>query len=230
MINVYIVEDNPNLLDDMVYCLNTEGHSCHGATDATAFDALMTKQLPDIVILDWELLGENGLSIAKRLRADDKTRQIGIIFLTAKTDLDNRLAGLDVADAYHIKPMDFSELSAVISSMHRRITPISPSSDPQWQLHQKSMALHEPLGGIISLSYREYTILNAMIQSNDATISVRSIIELWGEDWVYFEKNRLELFVSRLRTKIKVFNADVNPIRSIRHKGYILLLKIELKD
>lgn len=232
MIKTYIVEDNQDLLDDITYCLSAEGHDCQGANNASAFDILMAKQTPDIVILDWSLLGEDGLSIAQRLRNDEKTCQIGIIFLTAKDSLDARLLGLDVADSYLVKPIDFQELSAIISSVHRRTaTNNSQSVEPTWQLHKKKMELHTPLNEIISLSYRECLALQELTQSHNKPISSRHIVESWDENWLLYEKNRLELFFSRLRAKIRKFTeGKFNPIRSIRHEGYMLMIAVELND
>jgi len=232
VIKVYIVEDHSYLLEDIVHCLNEQGYDCKGASNSTSFNKLITKQLPDIVVLDWMLPDEDGLAIAKKLRNDVKTKNIGIVFLTARGDVDDRILGLEIADSYQVKPVDYRELGAIINSIYRRSSIDKGTSDqPNWTLYESTLELHSPLGQIISLSHREFVVLRQFSRSADKPVSSQQIVELWNENWLTYEKNRLELFLSRLRTKIKsINNQSMNPIRAVRHEGYILLLKIEIKE
>ena len=68
MIKVYVVEDNNYLLEDIVHSLKFQGYDCYGVLDALAFNELLAKEVPDLIILDWNLPGEDGLSIAERLQ------------------------------------------------------------------------------------------------------------------------------------------------------------------
>jgi len=75
MIKVYVVEDRGYLLDDIVYSLKVQGHDCRGVENAPQLEALIKQELPDIVILDWTLSGDDGLSIARKLRKNKATKQ-----------------------------------------------------------------------------------------------------------------------------------------------------------
>ncbi len=232
MIKVNVVEDNQFLLDDIIYSLNTRGFDCGGAVNAKSFDCLMLSKQPDIVILDITLPDESGLSIARRLRDSHKTKNIGIVFLTARGSLNDRIEGLELADSYQVKPIDYGELAAVITSVYRRLpTNGSFLENLVWQLHEKTLELHSPLGEILGVSYREYIVLQELCQSTTGPVSAKQIIEAWNENWLTYEKNRLELLLSRLRSKIKGLSNDkANPIRSIRNQGYNLMIVIEIKS
>ncbi|BCG63937.1 MAG: two-component system, OmpR family, response regulator [Methyloprofundus sp.] len=230
MPRVYIVEDNLHLLEDSLLCLKAQGINCYGAANAKELHSLMIEKLPDVLILDWMLPDEDGLAIAQRLRADEQTQHIGIVFLTARGRLDDRITGLEFADSYHTKPIDYRELTAVINSISRRITTKALTTlESTWQLHAKKLEVHSPTGRVLTLSHREFITLQILTQNHGSAISAKQIIEAWGEDWVLFERNRMELLLSRLRSKIKAINSDQsNPIRSIRNQGYQLAISIEI--
>lgn len=232
MIKVYVVEDNHYLLEDIVDSLNLLGYDCHGAIDAITFDALLSTELPDLVILDWNLPGEDGLSIAKRLNINGRTNHIGIIFLTARACIDDRVAGLEIADSYLTKPIDYQELGAIVSSIHRRLgCNTSAIKESVWQLREKTLELQTPQNRILSLSSREYIALYKLAESPGTPVIARNIVEAWGDNWLSFEKNRLELLFSRLRRKIKdSSDIKINPIRSVRNEGYLLMIPVNLEN
>lgn len=232
MIRVYVVEDNPHLLEDSVLCLGRHGFDCHGAPDAAGFDALMSGQWPDVVVLDWMLPGEDGLAIARRLRADARTARLGLIFLTARSTLDDRVAGLEAADSYLVKPVDYRELAAVIVSVYRRLGfGDLPKDQSSWRLLIDKLELHSPTGEIISLSHRECVVLRELARNASMPVSAKTIALALDEDWLSFEKNRLELLLSRLRSKIRVGDdANANPFRSARNQGYRLMVPMIVSE
>ena len=76
MIRIYIVEDNAQLLEDAILCLNAQGFDCYGASDGQSFNTLISERLPDIAVLDWGLPDETGLAISQRLRNNEQTNKI----------------------------------------------------------------------------------------------------------------------------------------------------------
>ena len=118
---VIVVEDNPALRQAMITGLSALGHKVRGATDGEALDQELRADSADIVVLDIGLGDgcEDGFAIAARLR---RSVRCAIIMVTAKNELDARIRGLESgADAYMVKPFDFCELSAVMSSVMRRL-------------------------------------------------------------------------------------------------------------
>ena len=134
MLTVAIVEDNADVLDDVLFNLGRMGFQASGFTDGAALDAaLATGQVWPVLVLDLGLPGEDGLSIARRLRQSYPA--VGIIALTARGRLDDRVAGLNEGfDLYLVKPVDMVELAAAIRAVARRVTQIGLTT-PQWRLN-----------------------------------------------------------------------------------------------
>jgi len=231
MIKVYIVEDRGHLLDDIVYSLKVQGHDCRGVHNVQQLEALIEQELPDIVILDWTLSGDDGLSIARKLRQNKITKQIGIIFLTARSSLHERLIALELVDSYQVKPVDYRELGAIIASIYRRLGVSEAQHIPEisWRLHENSHELHAPSGPVLKLSFREYQLIAKLAENKLPTVSSQTIVELWGEEWAGYKKNRLELILSRLRKKIMAIDPLIsNPIQAVRNLGYSLQIPIKV--
>jgi len=230
---IYVVEDNKSLLKDSVQWINHHDHNCHGAPDAVQFDALMSNEVADLVVLDWMLPGEDGLAIAQRLRSNNKTQNIGIIFLTARTDVNDRISGHDVADAYLTKPVNYKELSAIINSVLRRINNHEKNDSPDlpWQLFVRERHMRSPCGQTIHLTWRECAIITLLTQNLSEQVPTQMLMNAIKENPKVYEKNRLEMLLSRLRVKFKLIDGGhFNPIRSGRNKGYRLMLPFKIND
>jgi two-component system phosphate regulon response regulator PhoB len=103
--SILIVEDEPAILELVAINLEHVGYDTLRARDAEVAAEILTRVLPDLVLLDWMLPGQSGLSLARRLRADSRTRELPIIFLTARAEELDKVAGLEVgADDYITKP------------------------------------------------------------------------------------------------------------------------------
>lgn len=228
---VYIVEDSPELLSDALIWLNDDEFKCHGATNAKELDELMASQSPDLVIIDWMLPGEDGLSIANRLRLSEENEQIGVVFMTARRDIDDRLTGLEVADAYMTKPVDYRELKAVVRSVIRRLNPSSERNEPSWLLSETGLTIQSPSKNTTHLTDRELIVLKVLLKNNEKIVSLKQINNVLEQSHPALEKSTLERLISRLRTKLKSISSDdENPIRSYRFTGYRLTLPITLDD
>jgi len=229
---IYVVEDNNLLLNDTVQWINQTEHDCQGALNASEFDELMDNEAADLVILDWMLPGEDGKAIAHRLSSSPINKHIGIIFVTALSHIEQRISGLDVADAYLTKPVNYSELSAMINSVMRRIKPVQESIVmPSWKLSTHKQLVFSPSGETITLTWRESNILALLIENLTTSVSAQEMVKAIDEQWLNFEKNRLEVLLYRLRVKLKnKQNINFNPIRSYRNKGYQLMLPFIIED
>ncbi len=230
MTRIYFVEDNTHLLSDGLVWLDGAAYQAYGANQAKEFDALMAEQLPDIVLLDWMLPGEDGLSIARRLRSAEATQHIGIIFITARNAIEDRIAGLTEADAYISKPFDYRELLAIIRSVARRIGGTSPAID-SWTLISGKRVLISPTGPEQAVSERENIILALLARHSGQIVSAKTIADALDENPNLFEKSRVEMSLSRLRAKLKMDDSNTNnPIRNFRNRGYQLMIPLNVED
>ena len=120
-VRVMVVEDNPYLLEELLFQLSSTGFSVRGARDGVTMDAMLQDAPCDVLVLDLNLPGEHGYSIARRMC--DPAR-LGIIMLTARDAIEDKLQGFDEgADNYFVKPLDHRELVACILALYRRLHP-----------------------------------------------------------------------------------------------------------
>ncbi|NVK71897.1 MAG: response regulator transcription factor [Oceanospirillaceae bacterium] len=225
MTRIYFVEDNTILLDNGLLWLKNEGYDAHGASSAKELSSLMENQIPNLVILDWNLPGEDGLSIASKLRNNPKTQDIFIIFVTARNSMDDRLSALGEADAYITKPFDYRELLATIRALLRRSNNDTEQDLSIWKYLPAQRIIRSPDEIELEITEKESMLIQLFIQHPKKVVSPKMISEAFGEDFSIFDKNRIEVLVSRLRNKLKT--ANNNPIRSFRNKGYQLMIKVE---
>src|SRR6202158_2998909 len=123
---ILIVEDDPEISRLVADFMRREGFEVVSAADGKAMDAVLQRLRPDLLILDLMLPGEDGLSICRRLRADDS---VPILMLTAKSDEIDRVVGLEIgADDYLAKPFSSRELLARARAIMRRTTPVAPQA------------------------------------------------------------------------------------------------------
>src|SRR3954447_16482218 len=121
---VLVVEDEPQILELVAVNLEHLGHKVLRASSAEEADSAIRTALPDVVVLDWMLPGESGLSFARRLRADERTRELPILILTARAMEQDKITGLEAgADDYLTKPFSPRELAARIKAVLRRRAP-----------------------------------------------------------------------------------------------------------
>lgn len=226
MTHIYFVEDNPLLLKNGLLWLKNEGYEAHGATSAKELARLMLHQIPDLIILDWNLPGEDGLSIAGKLRSNPETQDLFIIFVTARNSMDDRLSALGEADAYITKPFDYRELLATIRALLRRSNNNDTEQDLNtWKYLPLQHIIRSPDEVELEITEKESILIQLFIQHSGKVISPKMISEAFNEDLSIFDKNRIEVLVSRLRNKLKTGND--NPIRSFRNKGYQLMIKVK---
>lgn len=121
---ILIVEDEPAIAELMAVNLRHNGFQPVWASDAVTAQKELDEVLPDVILLDWMLPGESGLSLARRWRGNPRTKQVPILMITARGDEPDRVAGLDAgADDYIVKPFSPRELLARIRAVLRRRAP-----------------------------------------------------------------------------------------------------------
>lgn len=219
---IVVVEDEADLREEVVFNLAGEGFDVVGVGDGVGLQRELL-QHTDLVLLDVGLPGEDGFSIARRLRSDPASLSIGIIMLTAMGTLNERVQGLeDGADAYLVKPVDFLELRACIESLSRRLSfDASRTAEGCWTYGSARWELVAPSGAKIKLTLTEKKLIDILVREPGKAVTRRDIIaQGLGESLAYYDERRLEALVSRLRRKIEQSYPLSQPIQSAHGVGY----------
>ncbi len=223
---VAIVEDNAGLLEDLLHSLERHGFDATGFGDGSALDAALAAGAQwQVLVLDLGLPGENGLSIARRLR--DSHPGLGIVMLTARSTVDDRITGLNVgADIYLTKPVDLHEVAAAVAAVARRVgrTTAAVGASSAWQLDAARMQLRPPEGEAIDLTISEVQILQAIARSPDQIADRDTLARALGKNPLSYEEHTLEVMVSRLRQKL----GGHAPLRAVRGRGYAFTAPMRL--
>lgn len=221
--NILVVEDEPAIQELIAANLLHAGHHVLRANDAEEAALLVRDTLPDVVLLDWMLPGMPGLQFARRLRADERTRDLPIIMLTARSEEHDKIAGLEAgADDYLTKPFPMEELIARVRALLRRpalVQELAPqlgdiSISPQ-------QACMHCAGSAIALPPAELQIMLSLVRKAGATVR-RSTLEAaaWGMSSVV-TPNALDVALHRLRRKLAAAGSCME-IVNIRGQGYAL--------
>lgn len=228
-ITVCIVEDEAVLLEEMSFQLRHCGYTVHGFPSAPELYRHMAVQPCTVVVLDVGLPGEDGLTICKYVR--QYQQNLGVILVTARGMRHDRLAGLDAgADAYLVKPVDMDELLLLINRLATRqgsqATAPAPPTRPQaaghWRLDEQSMQLLSPNETPARLSMAELQVVRTLLGRPGTPCThaeIAAALGLLPEEW---DRHRVEVVVSRLRSKVERETGHAIPIRSVRGVGYAM--------
>ena len=226
MIRVVLVEDDADLLDDIAFALRDEDLQVTACADGPALDRHLAGAGFDVVVLDIGLPGEDGLSIARRLRRTQP--QLGIVMLTARTAASARVRGMEEgADAYLGKPVDLRELALVIRALARRLGVGEAPSARTLTLLVAENALLTPAGLRVELTPSESLVLSRLSRASGRQATRRQIIEAFGAAYLDYDERRLEAIVSRLRRKLEAAGLAADTLRAVRGVGYVLQVPVQ---
>ena len=225
MTRIGLIEDNIEYRDNLAFFLRREGFDVAFESDGHAIDATLAQHPCDLILLDLGLPYEDGLVIAQRLRALQP--ELGIVMLTARGSLDERLSGMrDGADAYLVKPVDFRELMAVLKSLLRRLDIGAESTDkpsktpPVWRLRPAQLQLVPPDGSPIKLTGREAKLLGHMVRAYPNAVARQALVNSSDAVLTPLDFRHLEVALSRLRKKIQDATGQ-GLILASRSEGYL---------
>lgn len=224
-LRLIVVEDDNELRDILATGLTLFGHIVRSAPDAASLYNVLADFPADIVILDLGLPGEDGISLAMRLR--QQGRSCGIIMLTARGKVDDRILGLSSgADLYFVKPVDIRELDAAIRSLSRRLF-IDKNKKDSWRFDRQSANLITPRGKAIALSAHECILVGTLLASAGNSVSRQEIFAALHQPDDFYGDRRLETLISRLRAKVRAVDPEsALPIRARHNLGYAFLADV----
>lgn len=222
-LNILIVEDNDELRETTADVLRGEGHHVTGVDCAEAVPEQLSAV--NLMLIDLNLPGEDGLELARRIRAAQP--RLGIIMMTARRlPAEKKLGYESGADLYIPKPVAFEELTAAIGSLARRLQPTA--GDGRLSLHQARLVLDGNNGQLVTVSPYETALLVAFTRAREQRLESWQLIELLKKDDAQDPKAALELQIVRLRKKLQQAGAASPSILSIRGWGYQLCLPLRI--
>ena len=219
---ILVVEDEPAIQELIAYNLKQAGHVPLRADNAEQALNLVANALPDLVLLDWMLPGLSGIEFARRLRADKRTRSIPIIMLTARSDEQDKLQGLETgADDYITKPFSPRELNARIKAVLRRRAPEMTDDMVQLGGLKLDPASHRVTGNgePVELGPTEFRLLHFLMTHAERVHSRTQLLDqIWG-DHVFVEERTVDVHIRRLRKALEPTELD-NLVQTVRGTGY----------
>ncbi|UOG91379.1 MAG: phosphate regulon transcriptional regulator PhoB [Candidatus Thiothrix sulfatifontis] len=220
---ILCIEDEAAIRSMIRFSLEREGFTVQEAADARTARDMAADQSPDLMLVDWMLPDLSGPELIRRFRSDPLTRDIPIIMLTAKSEEDDMIHGLDAgADDYLIKPVSLKSLSARIKALLRRTDGFDEQrviNAGRLQLNQNAHQLRID-GTPVHLGTTEYRLLEFFMQHPEKVYSRAQLLDfVWGQN-TYIEERTVDVHVLRLRKTLKTYAAD-NVIQTVRGAGYL---------
>ena len=231
-----VVDDDADLRELLCGYLTDNGYQVRSVADGAAMWLEVHKQMPDLIILDVMLPGEDGLTLCRNLRSQS---QVSVLMLTAKGDEMDRIIGLEMgADDYLPKPFHTRELLARIKSILRRVSETAEGSvktqrQPQrlvfsgWMLDLPARHLVDAQGVVTSLSSGEFRLLRVLAENANQVLSRDQLMDvLAGREAGPFDRS-IDVMISRLRKRLGDEAREPKLIKTIRNEGYILSAEVE---
>lgn len=220
--SVLIVEDEADITELLRFALQRAGFEVRTAQSLSEAQQSLKAVLPQVVVLDWMLPDGDGATWLKTLRADERSRHLPILMLTARAQESDKLQGLDNgADDYMTKPFSPKELVARINSIMRRSAPQHVATSTTFKdcvLHDDDLALQK--GGVReTLGNTEFKLLKYLLTHPDKSYTRNQLLDfVWG-DHVYIEERTVDVHVLRLRKILQRFELEAY-LETVRGVGY----------
>ena len=217
---IILVEDNQALAKGIAYRLRDLGHGVDVVQDGDSADAFLHRTKSDLLILDINLPGQDGLSVLRQMRARGDERPV--LMLTARSETVDRVQGLDAgADDYLIKPFEMDELVARVRALTRR-----GPHPPRRLLNFGPVGLDREArqvmanGALLDIPCREVSLLEKLMHSQGRSVSKQDLLDHIYGTGADVEETVIEVYISRLRRRLKPFGLSVSVQRGI---GYCLV-------
>ncbi len=228
--NILIIEDEAAIREMIVFTLENEGYQVTGAENAQDAKQAIAVSSPDLMLVDWMLPGISGLELVRGFRRSAATRTVPIIMLTARSDENDRVDGLDSgADDYITKPFSTRELLSRISALLRRAEAFEGSTEPLLAggikldpvAHELTIA-----GKPVKPGTTEYRLLLFLMQHPNRVYSRSQLLDyVWGDN-IYIEERTVDVHILRLRKLLKQFAVD-HMLQTVRGTGYRFSIAVE---
>lgn len=218
---IYCVEDDNGIRELVVYTLNNTGFRARGFESGAEMISALSTEIPELILLDIMLPGEDGISILKRLRANAATKRIPVIMLTAKGGEYDRVIGLDSgADDYISKPFGMMELISRIKAVRRRTS--SPADEQEYSCEGVSLSVksHTVIanGSAVDLTLKEFELLRLLMKNAGTVLTRDTLLEnIWGYNFDG-ETRTVDVHIRTLRTKLGELGGIIETVRGVGYR------------
>lgn len=218
---ILVVEDETSIRQMLRLGLERAQFRVAEAGDAQAARLQIAETHPDLVLMDWMLPGVSGVELARELKGSAQTRDLPIIMVTARSEEEDRVRGLHLADDYIAKPFSMPELVARVKAVLRRTLPGGEREKLSAGGLEVDVASQRVTarGEAVQLGPTEYRLLHFFISHPDRVYTREQVLDrVWGRG-VYVEERTVDVHIRRLRKALEPFGCDAL-IQTVRGTGY----------
>jgi len=226
---ILVVEDEAPIREMITFVLEQNGFNAIEACDIEQALDKIHEPYPDLILLDWMLPGGTGVSLAKKLKQNEYTRNIPVIMLTARSDEDDKVKGFEAGvDDYVTKPFSPKELIARIKAVIRRVSPTSLEEEVDFHGLKLDPVSHRVAinGNTLDLGPTEFRLLHFFMTHTERVYSREQLLDnVWGTN-VYVEDRTVDVHIRRLR---KAISGDGHEdfVQTVRGAGYRFSSKLK---
>ena len=221
---ILIVEDEAPLTELLRYNLEAAGFRADHAADGDEALAMMGREKPDLVVLDWMLPQLSGIEVCRAMRRSPRLMRVPVIMLTARGEEADRVRGLETgADDYVVKPFSTDELVARVRAVLRRAAPEHEAEPLRVGALTMDLGTHKVSrdGRDVALGPTEFRLLRALMERPGTVLAREQLLEsVWGRD-IYVEPRTVDVHIRRIRKALNG-EGEADAIRTVRSAGYAL--------
>lgn len=218
---IFCVEDDTSSRELMIYTLNSAGFDAKGFPESTEFWKALETEMPELIMLDIMLPGEDGIKILKKLRSKTATKDIPVIMATAKGTEYDKVIGLDTgADDYLVKPFGMMEMVSHIKAVLRRTAPKTAKSVLSTGKLSVNLDEHSVFanGEKVMLTLKEFELLQIFMENPGRVFSRDILLEkIWGTEF-YGETRTVDVHIGTLRTKLGECGEYIETVRGVGYR------------
>lgn len=218
---IFCVEDDQSIRDLMIYTLKASGFEAMGLEDGEKLFSALEKDIPQLIMLDIMLPGDDGITILKKLRANHITAEIPVIMATAKGTEYDKVIGLDLgADDYLAKPFGMMEMVSRVKAVLRRSTLNDNSEVLRTGKLELNFNNHTVIadGKRVELSFKEFELLRLFMKNLGYAFSRDKLLnKVWGTDYMG-ETRTVDVHIGTLRTKLGKCGSYIKTVRGVGYR------------
>jgi DNA-binding response OmpR family regulator len=217
-----VVEDDPDIVELLTHYLSRDGFHVEAVGDGRVALERLRRVEPDVVILDLQLPGTDGLAVCRELRSNPRTRHLPVIMLTARGDEADRIVGLEMgADDYVVKPFSPKELMARVRAVLRRSERVEAASAVlrfgEIEIDRERYTVLVS-GSAVHLTAKEFALLLALIDAHGRVLSRQQLLEaVWGYSFADGTRT-VDVHVRRLREKLPALADSIVTVKGLGYR------------